>query len=95
VARQIQGIAAVSARSKVARVSSPHGLTFCPGIHVDLSLDEEQYVGSGVFLLASVLERFFGLYSGLNCFSQLRVKTLQRKGVLREWAPRAGEQIVL
>jgi len=95
VTRQIQGIAGVSARSKVARVSSPHGLTFCPGIHVDLSLDEEQYVGSGVFLLASVLERFFGLYSGLNSFSQLRVKTLQRKGVLREWAPRAGEQIVL
>ena len=50
---------------------------------------------SGVFLLASVLERFFGLYSGLNSFSQLSVNTLQRKGVLREWPPRAGEQIVL
>ena len=95
IARQIQGIVSVAARSKVARVSSSHGLAFCPGIHVDLGLDEEQFVGSGVFLLASVLERFFGLYSGLNSFSQLAVKTLQRKGVLREWAPRSGEQIVL
>jgi type VI secretion system protein ImpG len=95
IARQIQGIAGISSRSKVARVSSPHGLAFCPGVHVELSFDEEQYVGSGVFLLASVLERFFGLYSGLNSFSQLSVKTLQRKGALREWPPRAGEQIVL
>ncbi len=95
IVRQIEGISAIASRSKVARVSSPYGLAFCPGIHVELSVDEEQYVGSGVFLLASVLERFFGLYSGLNSFSQLSVKTLQRKGALREWPPRAGEQIVL
>jgi len=95
IARQIQGIVSVGCRSKVARVSSPHGLAFCPSVQVKLGFDEEQYVGSGVFLLASVLERFFGLYSSINSFSQLSVTTLQRKGAMREWPPRAGEQIVL
>jgi len=95
IARQIQGIASISSRSKVARVFSRHGLAFCPGVHVEMGFDEDQFVGTGVFLLASVLEQFFGLYSGLNSFSQLSVKTQQRKGVLREWPPRAGEQIVL
>jgi type VI secretion system protein ImpG len=76
-------------------MDSEHGLVFTSGIHVDLQFDEEMYVGSGVFLLASVLDRFFGLYSAINSFSQLSVTTQQRKGVLKEWAPRTGEQIVL
>ena len=50
-------------------------------------------VSSGVFLLSAVLERFFGLYSAINSFSRLTVKT--RKGVLKRWSPRAGEQILL
>jgi type VI secretion system protein ImpG len=95
VAQQIAGLRGVRSRPKVARMDSEHGLVFSTGLHVDLQFDEEQYVGSGVYLLASVLERFFGLYCALNSFSQLSVTTLQRKGVLREWDPRTGEQIVL
>jgi type VI secretion system protein ImpG len=95
VAHQISGLIGITSRSKVARVSSPHGVAFCPGVHVDLLVDEEHFAGSGVFLLGSVLERFFGLYSSINSFSQLKLRTVQRKGVLREWAPRTGEQIVL
>jgi len=95
IGNQISGLVGITSRSKVARVSSSHGLAFCPGVHVDLLLDEEHFARNGAFLLASVLERFFGLYSSINSFSQLKVRTLQRKGVLREWAPRTGEQIVL
>jgi type VI secretion system protein ImpG len=95
VLRHINGITKITSRSKIARLTSEHGLTFATGIHVDSEFDEEQFVGSGVFLLACVLERFFGLYSALNSFTQFRASTLQRKGVLKEWPPRAGEQILL
>jgi len=84
----------LSSRRKIARVESEHGLMFCQGVSVDTEFDEEQFVGNGAFLLASVLNRFFGLYSAVNSFTQLRVTTRQRKGVVWAWPPRTGEQIV-
>jgi type VI secretion system protein ImpG len=52
-------------------------------------------VGSSVFLFASVLEAFLGLYSSINSFSQLVARSKQRKGYLKQWQPRTGEQILL
>jgi len=95
VQKQIAGITRISSTPQIARVPSEHGIVFCQGIRVSAEFDEEQYVGSGVFLLASVLERFFGLYGPINSFSELRITTKQRKGILRQWAPRAGEQVLL
>jgi len=92
--RQISGLSAVTSRRKMARVESEHGLMFCQGVAVDTEFDEEQFVGNGAFLLASVLNRFFGLYCAVNSFTQLRVTTRQRKGVVWAWPPRTGEQIV-
>ena len=93
--RQITGIAAISSKRHFARVVSEHGISFARGIRVEMEFDEELYVGSGVYLFASVLEQFLGLYASLNSFSQLVVRTRQRKEVLREWRPRAGQKILL
>ena len=95
IQRQIAGITRVSSSPQIARVTSENGVVFCQGIRVSAEFDEDQYVGSGMFLLASVLERFYGLYNPINSFSELSVTTRQRKGVLRQWAPRAGEQVLL
>jgi type VI secretion system protein ImpG len=91
----IQGITDLSSRSHFARVVSENGITFARGTRVALELDEEQFVGGGVYLFASVLEHFLGSYASLNSFSQLVVTTKQRKEVLREWAPRAGQKILM
>jgi type VI secretion system protein ImpG len=48
-----------------------------------------------VFLFAAVIERFLALYATLNSFSQLVVKTRQRREVLKEWPPRAGQAILM
>ena len=74
---------------------SENGITFARGTRVEIEFDEEQFVGGGVYLFASVIERFLGLYVSLNSFSQLVVTTRQRKEVLREWPPRAGQKILL
>jgi type VI secretion system protein ImpG len=92
--RQIAGLAALSSGRKMARLESEHGFVFCQGVAIDTEFDEEQFAGGGAFLLASVLDRFFGLYSATNSFTQLRVTTRQRKGVVWAWPPRTGEQIV-
>ena len=92
--RQIAGLSALNSHRKMARLESEHGLIFCQGLAIDTEFDEEQFAGSGAYLLASVLNRFFGLYSAVNSFTQLRVTTRQRKGVVWAWPPRTGEQIV-
>ena len=93
--KQIAGIINLSSKRHFARVISEHGISFARGVRVNMEFDEEMFVGAGVFLFASVLEYFLGLYVSLNSFSQLTVRTKQRKGVLREWQPRAGQKILL
>ena len=93
--KQIQGIIALSSKRHFARVISENGISFARGTKVHIELDEEQFVGGGVYLFASVLEHFFGLYVSLNSFSQLSASTRQRKEVMKEWAPRAGQRILL
>jgi type VI secretion system protein ImpG len=90
---QIAGITDVTSRSSVSPVVSETGVTFCRGTDVTLEFDEDQYVGTGVFLLACVLQRFLGLYSAVNSFSRVTART--KKGVLQQWPPLAGEQILL
>jgi type VI secretion system protein ImpG len=91
----IQGITSLSSRRHFARVVSDNGITFARGTRVQLELDEEQFVGGGVYMFASVLEHFLASYASLNSFSQLVATTKQRKEVLREWAPRAGQKILM
>jgi type VI secretion system protein ImpG len=93
--KQISGISALSSRRHFARVVSEHGISFARGVRVELEFDEDLYAGSGVFLFASILEYFLGLYTSMNSFSQLVVRTKQRKEILREWRPRAGQKILL
>jgi type VI secretion system protein ImpG len=93
--RQIAGLTGVASRRVVRQTGSRIGSGFVRGIETTLEFDEEQYVGGGLFLFASVLERFLGLYSSLNSFSQLVAKVKQREGNLKRWQPRTGEQIIL
>jgi type VI secretion system protein ImpG len=92
--QQIAGITGLKARRVLRPVGSAQS-GFVRGLEVSAELDEQQFIGGGVFLLASVLERFLGLYASINSFSQLVLSTRQREGVVKRWPPRAGEQIVL
>jgi type VI secretion system protein ImpG len=93
--KQIQGLIELSSKRHFARVVSEDGIAFARGTQVEMEFDEEQFVGSGVYLMAAVLEHFLGLYVSINSFSQLRVKTRQRKEILKQWPPRAGRKILI
>jgi type VI secretion system protein ImpG len=88
--RQIEGISAVRSAPHHSRVVGEYGVSFARGRRVEIEFDEGQFTGGGLYLFASVLERFFGLYASLNSFCVLAAISQQRRGVLREWAPRAG-----
>jgi type VI secretion system protein ImpG len=93
--KQIDGIVSLRSRKHFARVMSDSGVSFARGTRVDMEFDEEQFVGGGVYLFASVLEHFLGLYVTLNSFSQLVASSKQRKEVIQEWPPRAGQKILM
>ncbi|HAF21801.1 MAG TPA: type VI secretion system baseplate subunit TssF [Blastocatellia bacterium] len=93
--KQIRGLKRLKSRPAVRQTGTRIGAGFVRGIETTIEFDEEQYVGSGLFLFASVLERFLGLYTSVNSFNQLVATTSQREGILKRWPPRAGEQILL
>jgi type VI secretion system protein ImpG len=91
----IDGVVNLKSYRHFAPVRSDNGTTFARGTRVELELDEDQFVGGGAFLFASVIERFLGLSVSLNSFTQLVVSTSQRKEMLHEWQPRAGRRILV
>ena len=89
--QQINGIVAVASRHVTRRI----GRSFCRGIETTITFDEDKFAGAGVYLFASVLERFLGQYVSVNSFSQLTVRTLHQKERLTQWPPRNGNRILL
>ncbi|HVN72003.1 MAG TPA: type VI secretion system baseplate subunit TssF [Desulfomonilia bacterium] len=90
-AQQISGIVSVASSHVTRRL----GRSFCRGMHVTITLDEDKFVGAGLYLFASVLERFLTQYVSVNSFIQLEVKTLQKKEALKKWPPRNGKRILI
>ncbi len=93
--KQIEGILGLESGPTHARIESEHGLTFARGQRLEMTFDEEQFAGGGVYLFASVLERFLALSVSLNSFVRLAARTRQREETLREWEPRAGRKPLL
>jgi type VI secretion system protein ImpG len=93
--QQVQGIREMSCRRVTRRVGDEPWRGFCQGTEVTLVFDEGLYVGSGAFLLGSVLNRFLPLYASINSFTQLVIRSQQREGEWQRWGPRAGLQEII
>ncbi len=88
---QIEGLEGVEHRHVAMRI----GRAFCRGIEVSLTVNEDKFVGSSVYLFASVLERFLAHYVSINSFTRLVVKSIQRRHETMTWPPRNGERVLL
>jgi type VI secretion system protein ImpG len=94
VQQQILGLVGVKSRQVWTRIRNARGSGFARGIEATLTFDEMRYVGTGVYLFASVLEKFLGLYVSINSFSEMIAHTKQRD-MLKRWPPRSGLQPLL
>jgi type VI secretion system protein ImpG len=92
--RQIAGVTALSSEPHFTRLLSEQGVSFARGTRVELELDEDQFVGAGVYTFGAVVETFLALYTSVNSFSQLVLRTRQRKGVVKQWPARSGRKIL-
>ncbi len=89
--QQIKGIKSLRAEHVTRRI----GPSLCRGVKVTMELDEEKFVGAGIYLFANIMNRFLGQYVSVNSFSQLEVKTTQRNEVIKTWPPRSGNRTLL
>jgi type VI secretion system protein ImpG len=88
---QIEGIRGVSGKRVLGRANG----AVCRGVQVDIEFDEDRYTGNGLYLFASVLDRFFTLYASVNTFTRTVATVARREGVFKRFPSRAGDQIVL
>ena len=88
--KQIAGITEVGSQPSVTRIGRQPRQAFVRGTEIAITFDEDQYVGSGIYLLARVLNLFFGLYCTGNSYTRLTVHSRQREEPVAQFAPRAG-----
>jgi type VI secretion system protein ImpG len=90
----IGGLKGVRGRRVVGRVG---GSTLCRGVEVAVTFGEADYTGNELFLFATVLERFLGLYCTMNSFTKMvaRVKGKSGEKELRQWPPRVGQRVLI
>ena len=91
----IEGVESVSSSPVTARVRRGKRSALAHGIEVTVELDPRRFSGSNAYLFASVLERFFALYTSINSFTRTAATIKGREGTLCTWPPRAGERILL
>ena len=61
------------------------------GIEISITIDEDNFVGSGLHVFANLMDRFFALYVHINSFTQISLKSKKSGEVLLKCQPRSGE----
>src|SRR6516165_7144797 len=89
--RQIDGIRSVVSSPIVRRVHSPGPLTFARGLEIRVTMDEEAFEGSGIFVLGAVLAQFFSRYVSINSFTETLIVS-QRRGEIMRWPSLMGRR---
>lgn len=92
--KQIDGVVSISSRGVNRRLSGFGPIAFGRGTEVTLTMEEQAFEGTGVFLLASVLERFFAKYASINSFTETILRTTERGEIIR-WPNRMGRRNAL
>ncbi len=91
----IEGLIGVSAAAGVARLPGGRLGAFCRGLDVTLEFDPRSWQAAGLFLMASVLERFLALHASVNSFVRTRAVLRGRPGPAAAWPARAGARVLL
>jgi type VI secretion system protein ImpG len=93
-ARQIEGVRSIDYAPVVERISGSGPITYGRGLKISLTLDDAAFEGTGVLILASVLERFFARYVSLNSFTRTELRSHSR-GEIKTWPVRLGTRPTL
>ena len=92
----IRGIESVQSEVHIRRMLSQNGIVFTRGKLIRVHFDESRFVGGGVYLFASVLDRFLARYASMNSFTQIIATSKQRGNKeVGNWPARAGQRALI
>jgi type VI secretion system protein ImpG len=91
----IEGLVSVSSRPGAARVPGSRAGAFCRGLDVTLEFEQRAWEVGGLYLLASVLDRFLALHATVNSFVRTSAVVRGRSGRVAAWPARAGARVLL
>ena len=91
----VEGLLSVSAKPGVARVPGARAGAFCRGLDVRLEFDPRAWQAGGLYLLASVLDRFLALHATVNSFVRTEAALRGRPSRVAAWPARAGARVLL
>jgi type VI secretion system protein ImpG len=91
----IEGLVGVAAAPGVARLPGGRLGAFCRGLDVTLEFDPRTWQAAGLYLLATVLDRFLALHASVNSFVRTRAVLRGRPGTRAAWPARAGARALL
>jgi len=94
VRNQTEGVRNIAAQPVVRRLPVTGPLALGRGQEITLTLEENAFRGTGVFLLGAVMEQFFARYASINSFTQTVIRTVERGEIMR-WPLRTGQRPVL
>lgn len=90
--RQIKGIVGLEHGTVRAWIKTLPVSSLMPGIGIRMTVDEQAFVGSGIYIFAQVMDRYFALNGQLNCFTQLEIVSQQTGEEILKCPPRSAEQ---
>jgi type VI secretion system protein ImpG len=88
---QIASVQKLSVRAVDRRVPNRGPIVFGRGVALELDVDEIPLAGVSPWLLGAVLEQFFTRHVGINSFTELTLRSIQR-GAISTWKPRIGRR---
>jgi type VI secretion system protein ImpG len=92
--RQVDGIRSAVSSPIIRRVATPGPLTFARGLEIRVTLDEEAFEGSGIFVLGAVLAQFFARYVSINSFTETVIISQRRVEIMR-WPSLIGRRQIV
>ena len=93
--RVIDGLKSISHRPASALLPDSPFPAVVRGIEIEITVDEQAFVGIGLSLFVAVLERFFALYVHLNSFVRLLVRSDTSGELLFRCKARSGDIVLV
>ncbi|MFC5512750.1 type VI secretion system baseplate subunit TssF [Massilia jejuensis] len=91
--RQIAGIVKLEHGTVRAWLRTRPVSSLMPGVGIRMTVDEDAFVGSSLYVFAQVMDRYFALNSQLNCFTRLAIASSQTGEEILACAPRTAEKL--
>ncbi|WP_077038104.1 type VI secretion system baseplate subunit TssF [Pelomonas sp. KK5] len=87
--RQVASLVGCRIEPETRRLPGSGPLVYGRGVHVALTVDEDNFSGTSPYQLGLVLDHYFARHVAINVFSRTSLAAMQR-GRVADWAPRMG-----